>query len=84
MAGFDDAGVDRADGHFVYAVTFDTQEGVVLVFCLESGIRRIVAQRIVVGRPVGVAQPGALVAACRLRAEGFSAAGVPDPTRYAG
>ena len=57
----DDAGVDRADGDFMHTIAFDTHEGVVLVVCLELRVRCVVAQRIVVGRPVGVAQPRALI-----------------------
>jgi hypothetical protein len=43
MSGADDAGVDRADGDFVYPVAFDADEGVFLVLRGEFGIGRIAA-----------------------------------------
>ena len=61
MSRLDDAGVDRADGDLMHTIAFNTHEGVVLVVRLELCVRRVVAQRIVVGRPVSVAQPSALI-----------------------
>ncbi len=65
----DHSSVHRPDRHFVHAVAIDRDEGVVFGLRLAAGRRwqgGIVPQRIDVGAPGGVTQPGTRVHALRL------------------